>query len=94
MMAHSGTFRFMADALVDTAERTAEGRIVVVHEGGYSPFHVPFCGLAVIESLTGLPSGVADPYASVAALPYQDLQAHQAAVVDAAARLAADVPPS
>ena len=94
MMAHSGTFRFMADALVAAAARTADGRIVVVHEGGYSPFHVPFCGLAVIESLTGHPAGVADPYASVAALPYQGLQAHQAGVVDAAARFAAEVPSS
>jgi acetoin utilization deacetylase AcuC-like enzyme len=92
MMAHSGTFRFMADAMVDVAARVCRGRLVVAHEGGYSPFHVPFCGLAVIESLAGVPAGVADPYAGLADLPYQSLQAHQAAVVDAAAALVGDVP--
>lgn len=33
------------------AERHAGGRIVSVHEGGYSELYVPFCGLAVIEQL-------------------------------------------
>ena len=67
MMAHSGTFRFMAKSMLAAATELCAGRLVVVHEGGYSPFHVPFCGLAVIEVLTGVPSGVDDPYASLAA---------------------------
>jgi acetoin utilization deacetylase AcuC-like enzyme len=31
-----------------------QGRVVAVHEGGYSEQYVPFCGLAVIEQLAGL----------------------------------------
>ena len=77
MMCHSGTFASMASMMVAVADRHAAGRLVVLHEGGYSPFHVPFCGLAVIEQLTGEPSGVADPYATLANLPYQALQPHQ-----------------
>ena len=92
MMAHSATFRFMAEALVEAAAELCAGRLVVVHEGGYSPFHVPFCGLAVIEAMSGVPSGVADPYASLAALPYQGLQPHQATVIDAAAALVTEIP--
>lgn len=92
MMAHSGTFATMTSTIVDVAAEMCGGRVVVVSEGGYSPYHVPFCGLAVVEQLTGVDSGVADPYASVAELPYQDLQIHQAAVVDAAAALVARVP--
>ena len=92
MMAHAGTYRAMTDALVEVAEEFADDRLVVVHEGGYSAFHVPFCGLAVIESLSGESSGVEDPFANVAELPYQELQPHQAAIIDAAAGFVDDVP--
>jgi acetoin utilization deacetylase AcuC-like enzyme len=92
MMAHSDTFRLMAAGVVDAATRLCAGRLVVLHEGGYSTYHVPFCGLAVIETMVGHPSGVADPYISLAHLPYQDLQPHQATIIDAAAQFVADLP--
>ncbi len=92
MMAHSETFAMMTRHVLDAADRHCNGRLVAVHEGGYSPFHVPFCGLAVIEQMCGVPSGIADPYMSLATLPYQDLQTHQAAVINAAAALVADIP--
>jgi acetoin utilization deacetylase AcuC-like enzyme len=92
MMCHSGTFGALASMMVDVADRHCDGRLVVLHEGGYSPFHVPFCGLAVIEQMVGEPSGVADPYATLAILPYQDLQPHQAELIALAAALVADVP--
>ena len=38
-----------------------DGRLVIEHEGGYSPAYVPYCGLAIIEELSGLSSGVEDP---------------------------------
>jgi acetoin utilization deacetylase AcuC-like enzyme len=37
-----------------------QGRVVAVHEGGYSEQYVPFCGLAVIEQLAGLRTKVRD----------------------------------
>lgn len=92
MMAHSGTFRAMATTVVDAAKRLCGGRLVVLHEGGYSTYHVPFCGLAVIETMTGIPSAVADPYLSIADLPYQDVQPHQAAIIAAAAAFVAEMP--
>ena len=85
MMAHAGTYRAMAEAVVGVADDLADGRLVVVHEGGYSAFHVPFCGLAVLEAMSGDTSGIDDPFASVAGLPYQGLQPHQAAIIDVAA---------
>ena len=36
--------------------------MLMVHEGGYSPVYVPFCGLAVIEQLSGGRTEVVDPY--------------------------------
>jgi acetoin utilization deacetylase AcuC-like enzyme len=92
MMAHQGTYSAMAASVVAAAQRHADGRLVVLHEGGYSTYHVPFCGLAVIEQMTGAPSGVTDPFQSLADLPYQDLQPHQAAIIDAAAAFVPDVP--
>jgi acetoin utilization deacetylase AcuC-like enzyme len=92
MMAHAGTFAAMAASVVAVAEQLCDGRLVAVHEGGYSPAHVPFCGLAVIEQLSGIPSGVDDPFATLAALPYQDLQPHQASIIDAAAALVDRIP--
>ncbi len=91
MMCHTGTFAMMARHVVSAAERHCDRRLVVVHEGGYSTYHVPFCGLAVIEELHGVSAGVTDPYQGLAALPYQGLQAHQALVIDAAAAFVADI---
>ena len=36
-------------------------RLVLVHEGGYSEVHVPFCGHAVLEELTGSAIRAPDP---------------------------------
>ena len=53
----------------------------MAHEGGYSPTYVPFCGLAVLEALSGKNSGVDDPFLEFAQgeLLWQgkDLQSHQ-----------------
>jgi len=62
MQVHAGSFRAMTRMLVDTAERLGHGRVVMVHEGGYSEVHVPFCALAAIEALSGLVSEVRDPF--------------------------------
>lgn len=61
MQLHSDSFRAMTAMVRDAAERHAGGRLVVVHEGGYSEAYVPFCGLAVIEELSGVRSAVRDP---------------------------------
>ncbi len=37
------------------------GRLVMIHEGGYSEAYVPFCGLAIMEELSGRKSDVVDP---------------------------------
>ena len=38
---------------MDAADRLCDGRLVLLHEGGYSTLAVPYCGLAVLEALTG-----------------------------------------
>ena len=86
MMLHSRAYRRMTRLLMDAADEICERRIVMCHEGGYSTSYVPFCGLAVIEELSGIKTEVEDPFLREFELRgYQDLQPHQESVIQAAA---------
>lgn len=61
MLLHSDTFRQMTAWTKAAAQRLCNGRLVVVHEGGYAEAYVPFCGLAVLEELSGQRTAVVDP---------------------------------
>jgi len=65
MQAHSGTFRALTAQVMDLAEEICGGRLVAVHEGGYAEVVVPFCGLAVVEQLSGRRTAVVDPFEEV-----------------------------
>ncbi|MFE3558861.1 class II histone deacetylase [Streptomyces sp. NPDC059193] len=81
-------YRDLAGQLLELAEDVCAGRLVMCHEGGYSPVYVPYCGLAVLESMSGHPTDVVDPYAAFYdARPYQELTPWQEAAVDQAAAL-------
>ncbi|WP_313404509.1 class II histone deacetylase [Aeromicrobium sp.] len=83
MMLTSSTYREMTRSLVELAGAVCGGRLAMSHEGGYSPVYVPFCGLAVVEALSGIDSGIADPYeADWAAWAGQELQPHQGRVIE------------
>lgn len=86
LMVHSDGFREMTRLVMGVADRVCGGRLVLCHEGGYAAPYVPFCGLAVVEQLGGFRTEVEDPFLpGYAGFPYQDLQDHQARVIDAAA---------
>jgi acetoin utilization deacetylase AcuC-like enzyme len=88
MMLHSEAYRVMTRTIMAAADRLCGGRLVLLHEGGYSPATVPYYGLAIFEELSGIRTFVADPFVGYAAgLPGQALQPHQDAVVRAAAAL-------
>jgi acetoin utilization deacetylase AcuC-like enzyme len=88
MMLHSDAFRTMTRLVREAAEDLCGGRLVLCHEGGYHRTSVPFLGLAVIEELSGLSSGIADPFLPIAAAyPFQELQAHQERAIARAAAL-------
>lgn len=87
MSVTSGGFRRIARSVIDAAERLCNGRILFSHEGGYSAVHVPFCGLAVLEELSGIMTDVVDPFGpSFDDSPAHELLPHQKAVVDEVAR--------
>lgn len=61
MLLHSDSFRQMTRSVRKAAEQLCQGRLVLVHEGGYSEAYVPFCGLATVEELAGVRTEVIDP---------------------------------
>jgi len=68
------------------ADSYCHGKLVMCHEGGYSAPTVPFFALAVIEALSGIDSGVEDPFDRIlSAMGQQELQPHQAQLIDAVA---------
>ena len=46
-------FRALTATLMEVAAEVCDGRLLMSHEGGYSSFYVPYCGLAVIEQMSG-----------------------------------------
>lgn len=61
MQLHSQTYRELTSLTKVAAEEICDDCLVMVHEGGYSEFYVPFCGLAAIEALSGKRTKVVDP---------------------------------
>lgn len=87
MLLHSDSYRWMTEQLMEVSAEVSDGRLLVVHEGGYSAFYVPFCAVAVIEALTGHRTEARDPIVDrVGDYPLQHLQAHQAEAIADAAR--------
>ncbi len=64
MQALAGTFGTMTQKIKETAERLCDGKLVMVHEGGYSEVYVPFCGHATISALAGSDIHAPDPLAA------------------------------
>lgn len=85
MMLSSLDYGYMAQGLIALAERHCSGRLVVTHEGGYSAAYVPYCGLAVVETLSNHKSGIEDPF--IPQIPEyggQELMPHQQVAIDSA----------
>ena len=63
MLATTETFREMTRQTMLLAQDICGGRLTMVHEGGYSEVHVPFCGHAVLEEMSGSAIRAPDPFA-------------------------------
>ncbi len=83
MLLNSAAFAEMTAQLKALAARCCQGKLVFVHEGGYSEGYVPLCGHGVIQTLAGSTMSVPDPQNDeIAAWGYQALQPHQQALID------------
>ena len=67
MLATAETFRALTARARDAAAELCSGRLVLVHEGGYSEVYVPFCGHAVLEEMAGSATRAPDPLAETLA---------------------------
>ncbi len=83
-MLHSGSFRELTRLVTELADEICDGKVVAVHEGGYAESAVPFCGLAIVETLSGIRTTVADPFEEifVAQQPTERVVAYQRAIVE------------
>ena len=89
MMLTSEAYRRMAARLAGLAGELCGGRLVLAHEGGYAPSHVPYCGLAVMEAISGERTAISDPWLAVMERwGGLELQPHQADAIDRAAEAA------
>ncbi|EAQ43975.1 histone deacetylase/AcuC/AphA family protein [Roseobacter sp. MED193] len=85
LMLHSSVYANLTKQLMECADDLCQGRIAMLHEGGYSRALAPYCGLAVMETLSGIKTNITDPFDEyVSAFGGQDLQPHQEAVVNEA----------
>ena len=64
MLATADTFRQMTRLTRQAAEALCDGRLLCVHEGGYSEAYVPFCGHAVVAELAQSATDAPDPLAA------------------------------
>ncbi|MBB5515922.1 acetoin utilization deacetylase AcuC-like enzyme [Rubricella aquisinus] len=64
MLAGADTFGAMTAQMMTAAAELCDGRLVLAHEGGYSEAHVPFCGHAVLQTLSGSRIDASDPLAA------------------------------
>jgi acetoin utilization deacetylase AcuC-like enzyme len=90
MLCTAATFRAMTRRLMQAADQLCGGRLVLVHEGGYSEAYVPFCGHAVLEEMSGAPVTAPDPMADTLAQRQPDARFNAFArdwIEDAAGRL-------
>jgi acetoin utilization deacetylase AcuC-like enzyme len=86
MMLTSASFRLITQRLMAVAADVCGGKLVFAHEGGYSQVYVPYCGIAVLEALSGQDSGIKDPFiADVGSPAWQACAPHCEAVIERAA---------
>jgi acetoin utilization deacetylase AcuC-like enzyme len=74
--------------MMNVADETCHGKILMTHEGGYSAATVPFFAHAVIETLSKQDLGIEDPFQRIiGSLGQQELQPHQDQLIKEAEKL-------
>ena len=88
MMVTSEGYRRMTRLLMHAADDLCGGRLIASHEGGYSANYVPYCGLAIIEELSGHKTDIPDEWGTLMAnWGSQEMQPHRQAAIDSARSL-------
>mgnify|MGYP001804120918 FL=1 len=72
MLATAETFTQMTRQVMTLASDICAGKLLMVHEGGYSETYVPFCGHNVLQEMSGSNIHAPDPFAEVFPLRQPD----------------------
>jgi len=93
LLCDSETCRELTRKIMNSAEKFCGGNLVLIHEGGYHAPTVPFMGLAIIEQLSGITTGVEDPFLPIIkGQGGMELLPHQEAIIKQAATLVGNIP--
>ncbi|MGV1049390.1 MAG: class II histone deacetylase [Solirubrobacterales bacterium] len=94
MMMTPSCFGRLTERMMDAAAKLCDGHLVIEHEGGYAEDLVPFCGLAVVEALSGIETECRDTMLHQVAegMGGHELQPHQDAMIGRAEEVLAGVP--
>ncbi|WP_307190037.1 class II histone deacetylase [Geomicrobium sp. JCM 19038] len=76
MVTTKGFYQF-SEFMNKLAEKHCGGKLILCHEGGYSAAYVPFCSLAIVEAMSGISTGVNDPFTSSLGAPVNTLFPHE-----------------
>jgi acetoin utilization deacetylase AcuC-like enzyme len=88
MMVTASGYAKLTDILM---ESSINNKIMIAHEGGYNAVYSPFCGLFVLQQLSGIKK-LDDPFVHTENYPGQALYPHQKVEIDEAAKLLSDLP--
>ena len=77
MLATAETFTQMTRQVMALADDVCGGKLLMVHEGGYSETYVPFCGHNVLQEMSGSAISAPDPFAEVFPLRQPDARFDQ-----------------
>lgn len=88
MLVTAEGYRNMTRRLMDVADEVCGGKLMMTHEGGYNATYAPFCGLFVLQELSGV-TKLPDPFAHGNEYPGHELKVHEAAIINEAKKLVA-----
>jgi acetoin utilization deacetylase AcuC-like enzyme len=88
MMLTANGYANLTKILMDSSKNN---KLLIAHEGGYNAVYSPFCGLFVLQQLSGVKK-LEDPFDHTENYPGQELYPHQKLEVDLAAELLKNLP--
>ena len=88
MMITAEGYRQLTAKLMKIADEVCGGKLMMTHEGGYNAVYAPFCGLFVLQELSGIKK-LDDPFAHGNDYPGHELKEHERAVIAKASKLVA-----
>ena len=91
MMLTAEAYRTLTEKLMSVADRICNGKVMMTHEGGYNAVYSPFCGLFVLQQLSGVKK-LDDPFAHGNDYPGQELKEQERDVINQAEKLVAKIP--